>query len=354
MTNLILEPAHKGLAGVVVAETKISDVQASGSLVFRGEAIEDLVDRDFVDVAALVVDGYENDEVRHLLARHANLTEVQSNRILALDRSMHPMRVLQGMVPLLAAELDELDPRLRGLLIGARLPAIVATHLVGTPVQLAEDLDYASRFLAAIGTDLSSANVRAFNVAQILQLEHSFNAGTFAARVVASTLADIECAISAGIGALSGPLHGGADQAAIEIVDQLGDAASVRTYVKDALLNGSKVPGMGHREYRVKDPRAGHLEKWAQELADGTVHQETFEKLRMLEEVFAEAMRDRGKDVHANVEFYKGVVYRALGLPNDYFTACFAMARAFGYVAHFLENAVDNRIYRPAAAYVGA
>lgn len=353
MTELILAREHKGLAGVVVDDTVISDVQATGSLIFRGHPIADLVTWEFSEVAGLVVDGHRDSDVGSILSEYARLSRTEMEQVLALDRTTHPMRVLQGMVPLLGSELPSTDARLRGLAIAAKLPAIVATHLTGQAIEPNTDLTYAQRFLEVIGSDVSEANVAAFNVAQILQLEHSFNAGTFAARVVASTLADIECAISAGIGALSGPLHGGADQAAIEIADRLSDLESIRSYVADALARGEKIPGMGHREYRVKDPRAGHLEYWAERLATGTEHEVVLRKLRMLEEVIAEVMRTRGKDVHANVEFYKGVVYRALGLPNHFFTAGFAMARVFGYVAHFLESREDNRIFRPAARYVG-
>lgn len=353
MPELVLDREHKGLAGVVVDESAISDVQSTGSLIFRGHAISELVNWEFSEVAALVVDGQRSDELGELLKVHANLSVKQMDHILLLNRTTHPMRVLQGMVPLLVDEATSLDPRERGLIVAAKLPAIVAVHLTGSKVHLDATLPYAERFLSAINEE-SPDSVAAFNVAQILQLEHSLNAGTFAARVVASTLADIECAISAGIGALSGPLHGGADQAAIEIADSLSDQTSIQTYVKEALERGEKIPGMGHREYRVKDPRAMHLERWAERLSAGTEQEDVFNKLRMLESEIAAVMKLKGKDVHANVEFYKGVVYRSIGLPNNFFTAGFAMARVFGYVAHFLESRADNRIFRPQARYVGA
>ena len=352
MPELVLDREHKGLAGVVVGESAISDVQASGRLIFRGYPISELVNWEFSEVAALVVDGHRNRELGEVLKAHANLTPKQMNHIVALNRATHPMRVLQGMVPLLVDEMTSADPRQRGLIIAAKLPAIVAVHLTGQHVDLDESLPYAERFLNAIGTTTADS-IAAFNVAQILQLEHSLNAGTFAARVVASTLADIECAISAGIGALSGPLHGGADQAAIEIADALTDEISIRAYVTEALERGDKIPGMGHREYRVKDPRAMHLERWAERLSARNEHEEVFLKLRSLEAEIGKVMQRKGKDVHANVEFYKGVVYRSIGLPNDFFTAGFAMARVFGYVAHFLESRIDNRIFRPQARYVG-
>ena len=194
----------------------------------------------------------------------------------------------------------------------------------------------------------------AFNTAQILQLEHSFNAGTFAARVVASTLADIAAAVAAGFGALSGPLHGGADQKALEVVDQLNTDTEIALYVDQVLARGGRLPGMGHREYRVRDPRAAYLETWAERLAHGTPHAVTFDKLKLLEQTFRGRMEERGKPVYANVEFYKGLVYRILGLPDNYFTAGFAMARVYGYVAHVVESRENNRIYRPKARYIGS
>jgi citrate synthase len=176
----------------------------------------------------------------------------------------------------------------------------------------------------------------------------------FAARVVASTLADIEAALSAGLGALSGALHGGADQAVLAIVDRLRTHADIIQYVDELLSQDGRMPGMSHREYRVRDPRAGFLEDWAQVLAQGTEHEKTYLKLKQLETVFRERMAQKNKPVYANVEFYKGLVYRMVGLPDHFFTAGFAMSRVYGYVAHFVESRVDNRIYRPQPRYVGS
>jgi len=347
----------KGLAGVVVEETAISDVRAEGVLQYRGSDITDLIDKPFMDVAEWVVSGEWQGRFAGLLAGSANLTEAETAWVLALPAQTHPMQVLQAMVPLLgapegAAELGfaEADA---GLHIAAKLPAVVATHLLRQPVQLDSSLPYAERFLQALGVTQPD-HVQAFNMTQILQIEHSLNAGTFAARVVASTLASVASAIAAGIGALSGPLHGGADQAVLEIADPLSDPDSARSYVRDSVAQGIKLPGMGHREYRVRDPRAVCLQAWAEKLAMGSEHELTYLKLVAMEDEFRQLMAAKGKELHANVEFYKGVVYRSIGLPNHFFTAGFAMARVFGYVAHFAESRLDNRIYRPAAVYVPA
>jgi len=159
--------------------------------------------------------------------------------------------------------------------------------------------------------------------------------------------------VAAGIGALSGPLHGGADEAALDLADRVATVEQARRYVAAALERGEKIPGMGHREYRVVDPRARFLKSWAEQLSQGTEHEHTYQVLCEIDRCFSEAMAERGKALHANVEFYKGLVLRMAGLPNHFFTAAFAMARVFGYVAHFIESREDNRIYRPAALYDG-
>ena len=358
--------APKGLEGVVVCETKLSDVQAKGELTYRGLAIEQLVEQSFEEVVAHLL----GQDVTPVLQQHANLTSAQSQAVLGLSRNLHPMKLLQSIVPLLndgfsdgsaielAGPADTDGVLALGCYVAAKMPAIVLTHLSGKAVRLDENAPYVQRFVDGLrectaGEKANSVDYDACRVAQILQLEHSLNAGTFAARVVASTLARVDSAIAAGIGALSGPLHGGADQDVLEIVDQLADETAAIAWVEQMLDQGRKIPGMGHREYRARDPRAKCLYSWAQQMSDGSEHELTFKKLTTIERVFREHMQTKGKDLYANVEFYKGVVYRCIGLPNHYFTAGFAMARVFGYIAHYIENAQDNRIYRPAARYVG-
>jgi len=344
----------KGLAGVVVDQTAISDVQARGALIYRGRPIDTLVDEPFMHVAGLVVDDRLDGQLETLLADAVNLDERETSFVLAAPQDLHPMKLLQSIVPSISTGADlgfgEAD---QGLRVAAKLPAVVATHLLRRPIQLDPSLGYAESFLAVIGNGDNAAHADAFNTTQILQMEHGFNAGTFAARVVASTLAPVSACMSAGIGALSGPLHGGADEAVLNIADTLKDTNDARGYVEEALEAGEKVPGMGHREYRAIDPRAGFLEDWVVKLTHGTEHEKTYAILREIDDCFSAAMRERGKPLHANVEFYKGLVLRVVGLPNHFFTAAFAMARVYGYVAHFIESRADNRIFRPAAHYVG-
>jgi citrate synthase len=241
----------------------------------------------------------------------------------------------------------------QGFAAAAKLPALIATHFRRASVADVRADDPITAFLAQIAAPDREDTRRAFEVAQILQIEHGFNAGTFTARVVASTLAPVENALSAAFGALHGVLHGGADQAALETADRVGTPERATAFVDACLASGDKVMGMGHREYRVVDPRAVHLKRLARRLTAGTEHEITFRTLEAIEARFTERMAKRGKDLHANVEFYKGLVFRTLGLPPRFFTALFGMARVFGYLAHFIESREDNRLVRPQAHYVG-
>ena len=203
------------------------------------------------------------------------------------------------------------------------------------------------------GQELHLIHLEAFNASQILQIEHSFNASAFAARVVASTLSPIPNVLAAAFGTLHGRLHGGADQAALQTALRVGKPECAARFVDKCLEKGEKVMGMGHREYKVVDPRAIFLKNCARELSKGTEHQNSFETLEAIEARFTERMQEKGKALHANLEFYKGIVYSVLGLSPDYFTTGFSMARVYGYLAHFQESRVKNVLIRPGVKYVG-
>ena len=345
----------KGLAGVVVDDTAISMVDGErGILAYRGHNIDDLVRRPFDEVAALVATGRFDATFAARLAAAGELSQREAKLIVSLPRSTHPMHVLQGVTPLLdhSDAFAEHGDAAQGFVVAAKLPAIIATHLLGRAASTAEH-GHTDRFLAMIGTPLTPTSRAAFAVTQILQIEHGFNASSFAARVTASTLAPVENALSAGFGTLHGRLHGGADQAALETAEAVGDPKRARDFVDRCLLDKHRVMGMGHREYKVLDPRARHIRSIAAEVSRGTPHEVTFQTLLAIEDRFRERMAECNKPLHANVEFYKGIVYRALGLKPAFFTAGFAMARVFGYLAHFCESRADNRLIRPAARYVG-
>ncbi|MEM6707174.1 MAG: citrate/2-methylcitrate synthase [Pseudomonadota bacterium] len=370
-------PQHidTGLEGIVVGTTAVSDVDGSaGRLSYRGAAIETLVEHPFAEVATLVLldrPDLSTAPVRAFIDGAVELTNAETARVLALPRTLHPMHMLQSMIPTLDRQHDQpaLDTALlsaidpgrsipaalpmefaHGLSIARKLPLLVATHRAGMALRPAGS-SYAERFLDAIDAPRQPGLAQAFEVMQILQLEHSFNASTFAARVIASTEAPIENALAGAIGTLHGRLHGGADQAALETADAVGTPENARAFVDRCLEEKRKVMGMGHREYRVLDPRARFAKALAEKLTRGGPHEQTFKTLEAIEARFNDRMAQRGKALYANIEFYKGVIFRSLGLEPSCFTALFAMARAFGYLAHVLESRFDGRLIRPAANY---
>jgi citrate synthase len=346
----------KGLEGVEVDETAISLVDGEcGILSYRGINIDQLVTRPFDEVAALVATGCANPDFAQRLAECAELSSRESALVLSLPRDLHPMHMLQGMTPMLdpSDAFADFGDAAQGFAVAAKLPAIIATHMLDRVPTAHPELGHCERFLTQIGAPQTDIAHNAFNVTQILQIEHSFNASSFAARVTASTLAPVENALSTGFGTLHGKLHGGADQVALEIAETVATPDNANAFVDRCIEDGTKVMGMGHREYRVLDPRARHIKVLAAELCRGSKHEVTFHTLVAIEDRFRERMADKGQALHANVEFYKGVVYRVLGMTPPFFTTGFSMARVFGYLAHFIESRHDNRLIRPKARYVG-
>ncbi|MCZ6856269.1 MAG: hypothetical protein O7G86_20325 [Gammaproteobacteria bacterium] len=346
----------KGLEGVVVDTTAISLVDGqAGKLSYRGYDIDELVNLPFGQVASLVVNGRLDAALEERLLTVARLSSRETDLLLSLPEETHPMHVLQGMAPLLdhPDEFEDYGEAAQGLVIAAKVPELIATHLARKQLSLSDAPTLVDRFLEHIHAPVVEAAHLAFEAIQVLQIEHSFNAGTFVARSAASTLAPIENSISAAFGTLHGVLHGGADQAALEVADHVGTPEAAAAFVDECLMSKTKVMGMGHREYKVLDPRARHIKTFAEALTRGTEHERTFLTLVAIEARFTECMAAKGKSLYANLEFYKGVVYRALGLPTRFFTACFAMSRVYGYIAHFIESREDNRIIRPAAHYIG-
>jgi citrate synthase len=359
----------KGLEGVVAGETAISNVEGDiGRLSYRGYAIEELVRQDYATVMWLVLFGElptaaEKADLEGFLATHGEILAAEAGVLEAMPAGLHPMRMLQSVIPLL-----QLDPEIsfrsldeeavQGLQIVARMPSLIAafrglTNDRGLPAYDA-DKDYLANFLTMFTRKEPAAeHIDILKVVQILQMEHSFNAGTFTGRVVASTLAPVDAVFSAAVGALFGILHGGADEAALNDARQVGGPEAAAAYIDDLLARKGKLMGMGHREYRKIDPRALILKPLAAKLCSGTEFQNNFDTLAALETAFNKAMRARGKEIRANLEFYKGAVYEAIGIPSPYFTSVFALSRVVGWLAHFMESRKDNRIIRPKAEYIG-
>ncbi|MFK7974869.1 MAG: citrate/2-methylcitrate synthase [Halioglobus sp.] len=356
------------LAGVVVGETAISDVQGDiGLLSYRGIDINDMVDVPFLHVVWNVLFGeWPSDEERKRLKTfmclHMRLSYSEVDLLQKVSRDLHPMLMLQGLVPLLSLPeeqtLDVEEDAEHGLFLAAKISALIAAHYrlsqskaVLPPI--AGRL-YHENFLNMFhGSAPTPEQRRMLDAAQILQMEHSFNCGTFAGRVCASTQAPIQSSISASIGTLFGRLHGGADQAALEMAIAIGSPDKADAYVKEALTNKEKIMGMGHREYRTVDPRAKILKPMAVELCQDEESKNLLATLVAVEEACQREFATKDREIWANVEFYKGAVFHSLGIPTHYFTAMFAMSRVYGYIAHFLEFKKDSRLIRPRAKYIG-
>jgi citrate synthase len=360
----------KGLEGVVVDSTSISLVDGeAGRLYYRGHPIEKLVKVPFSAVAYLVVFG----ELPH----DAQLAEFEeflwdagrlpAGLVTALTQLAslggHPMATLQALMPLMALEAPtrkagRTDAEQEALIVAARLPTahamLLALRAGRAPAPYPETRRYGERFLTLLHNRKPSEKaVSIFEQTQILQIDHSFNASTFTARVVTSTLSPAASALAAAMGSLYGPLHGAADQGALEMAQEVGDPAKAADFVAQCLANGRLVMGMGHREYRVVDPRSKIVKVLAEDIASQPDEKHLIEVLKAVDEAFVAQTAHKKRSLRANLEFYKGVVYLALGLPKEFFTATFAIARIFGWSAHLVEQRKDNRIVRPAANYIG-
>jgi citrate synthase len=195
---------------------------------------------------------------------------------------------------------------------------------------------------------------RMMDTCLVLHAEHGFNASTFTARVVASTLSTCYCSISAAMGALFGSLHGGANEKVLNMVEEIDSVDNVGPWLDNALKEKRKIMGMGHRVYRAKDPRSYITEEFLKKLSEKNRDTKNYEILKKLETEFRNIMEEKGKPIFPNVDFYSGLVYQAMGIPTLYFTPIFGMARSAGWLSHILEQRRDNRIYRPRGRYVGS
>jgi citrate synthase len=360
----------KGLEGVVVDSTSISLVDGeAGRLYYRGYPIEFLVKQSFTAVVHLVVFGElpntaQQREFDEFLWSAGRLPADISAALAPLAAlNAHPMATLQAITPLLAqqapaARFGRGDDEQEALLVAARLPAAYAQLLAlraGRPAPAyPEARGYGERFLTMLHNRAPTAElIRAFEQTQILQIDHSFNASTFTARVVTSTLSPPASALAAAMGSLYGPLHGAADQGALEMAEEVADPALAAQFVAQCLATGRLVMGMGHREYRVVDPRSKIVKVLAEQIASTPHEKRLIEVLKAVDEAFVAQTAQKKRSLRANLEFYKGVVYLSLGIPKEFFTATFAIARIFGWSAHIVEQRKDNRIVRPAANYIG-
>ena len=361
------EPLARGLKNVVVDKTHLCLIDGeAGRLLYRGYDIHDLAERStFEEVIYLLWHG----DLPNTSQMEQFIAALRADRALPEEviqlirgvRHAHPMDVLRTAVSALAA----FDPDLgdvsieanlaRAVRLTAQTPTIVtAHHRVRRGEELLApdpDLPLAANFLYMLhGRRPDPEAARAIDVDLILHAEHGSNASSFAARVTASTLADLYAAVVSAIGALKGPRHGGAAEAVMQLAQEIGEPERAREFVARRQAQGEKIMGFGHRVYRVEDPRAQHMRDRARELGERLGEPKWFRILTAIQEAMA-PLADRG--VNVNVDFYAGAVYYLLGIPEDLFVPMFAIGRMPGWIAQSLEQWQDNTLIRPLLAYEG-
>ncbi|MDN3310370.1 bifunctional 2-methylcitrate synthase/citrate synthase [Microbacterium oryzae] len=365
------EDIRKGLVGVVVDETAISKVDPeSNSLLYRGYPVQELAAmQPFEAVAHLLWHGElpSTDELTELRAeerRHRALADEVKAVIDLLPTSGHPMDEVRTAVSALGArELGGVsavdaggtpeENAARAIRLFAALPAIVAygqrRRRGLEAVAPRDDLDYAANLLwMTFGEEFDPVVVDAFNRSMILYAEHSFNASTFTARVVTSTLSDLYSAVTAAIGALKGPLHGGANEAVLDIFEEIGDASRVSAWLDEALTAKRKIMGFGHRVYKRGDSRVPTMRTALETLAEHYDRPDVLELYTTLEDEFV-----RRKGIYPNLDYPSGPAYSLIGFDTLTFTPLFVAARVTGWTAHIMEQAASNALIRPLSAYVG-
>jgi len=367
-----------GLEGVPATESNISDIDGEkGILSYRGYPIAELAEKStFEETSLLLLDGHL--PTAHELAVYDE--QLRRNRrvkfnirtlMKALPATGHPMEILQTAVASLGVfypgneclsapdacpDLDYIHNMSVKLI--ARMPVILCMweHIRNgyDPIEPRTDLSFSENFLYMLnGKEPDPLYASIMDTCLVLHAEHTINASTFAALVTGSTLASPYGVIAAAIGTLSGPLHGGANEKVIEMLEEIGEPKNANSWLDKKLKNKEKIWGLGHREYKVKDPRATILQGLFEKLITerGGEISPLFETALALEEA-AEA-RLGPKGVFPNVDFYSGILYAEMGIPVDQFTSVFAVSRTAGWLAHWREQLADNRIFRPTQVYTG-
>ncbi len=356
-----------GLEDVVAGTSSICYLDGQrGVLAYHGYDIHDLVRGSFEETCYLLWHGR--------LPNRAELGDLQSQLAAARPVSEAVLRLMKqlpasdgmDMLRTLTSAIGQYDPDAgdnspaanyrKAVRLTAQIASIVATHgrltAGGGPIQPDPALGHAANFLYMLtGQRPSALAVRAFDIALILHADHELNASTFAGRVIAATLSDLYSAIVGAIGALKGPLHGGANAEVMRMLIEFGDNASperVDAAIRAKFDKKIKIPGFGHRVYRTEDPRATHLRKMSKEVGEKAGNVRWYEMSRRIEDMVTSE-----KKLYANVDFYSASTYYMLGIPIDLFTPIFAVSRVSGWTAHCLEQYANNRLIRPRTDYVG-
>ena len=358
-----------GLEGVPAAQSQVSYVNGQeGILEYRGVAIEELASHSsFVETAYLLIWGQlptatELEAFEHEITYHRRIKYRIRDMMKCFPESGHPMDALQASAAALGlfySRRNLEDPayiRAAVVRLLAKIPTMVTAfqHIRkgNDPVTPRDDLNYADNFLYMLSErqpDPFIAHI--FDVCLILHAEHTMNASTFSARVTASTLTDPYAIVASAVGTLGGPLHGGANEEVIAMLEEIGSIENVVPYVDARIARKAKFMGFGHRVYKVKDPRATILQKLVDEMVARYGSDRDYDIARELETVLADRLGHKG--IYPNVDFYSGLIYRRFGIPTDLFTPIFAIARVAGWLAHWKEQLETNRIYRPTQVYVG-
>ncbi len=358
-----------GLEGIPATKSSISFVDGQkGILEYRGIAIEELAQKgSFLETAYLLIWGklpseQQLKEFEIDILYHRRIKYRIRDMMKCFPESGHPMDALQTSAAALGLfyarrALDDPEYIRRAVVrILAKIPTMVAAfHQMrrgNDAITPNDDLDYATNFLYML-TERKPHPLEAkiFDVCLTLHAEHTINASTFSAMVTASTLTDPYAVVASAVGTLAGPLHGGANEEVLLMLENIGSVKDVQPYIENLIANKQKIMGFGHRVYKVKDPRAKILQGLAEELFDQTGHDHYYDLALELERIIEAKLGQRG--IYPNVDFYSGLVYRKLGIPTDLFTPIFAIARVAGWLAHWKEQLAVNRIFRPTQIYTG-
>jgi len=357
----------RGLAGVIADDTSVSKVMVeTNSLTYRGYAVQDLCAQcSFLEVAYLMVYGElptadEYAEFSDKEKASRSISEDLQKSISLFPKDAHPMDFLRTGVSFLGME----DKRIwdssretnldKFMILLAKLPTIAAysyRHSIGEEfIEPSSELSFSENFFnMCFGKVPDQKVIKAFDGSLILYAEHSFNASTFTSRVISSTTSDIYSAIAGGIGALKGPLHGGANEMVMHMMKEIGQPEKAREWMLDALANKKKVMGFGHRVYRNGDSRVPTMYNYSKDMAEYTGENTWLSIYEILRDTMLEQ-----KNIHPNLDFPAGPAYYMMGFPIDFFTPIFVLSRITGWTAHILEQNENNRIIRPLSEYVGS
>ena len=356
----------RGLEGVVAAETRISYVDGvQGELVYQGYNIHQLAERvSYDEVVYLLWNGQlptakQLNELKHRLAEEMVLPEQVYKWIKSVHREAPPITVLRTAVSMLGMhdpEADDSSPEANGrkaVRLVAKVPCVVATlHSFRhgrEPGKPDPDKGLAHNFIHIFhGGDLDDDMETAVDLLFVLHADHGMNASTFTARVISSTLADMYGAVSGAVATLKGPLHGGANQKVMEMIEDISHPEYVDLYIEGLMSDKQRIMGFGHRVYRTEDPRGIHLKRWSKKLCARDEFCQLYEISKLIEKKVKEA-----KGINPNVDFYSATVQHMLGFTKIYFPAIFACGRVAGWTAHIMEQQADNRLIRPTSKYVG-